>query len=181
MGKDKQEQRGTFRTNQPSVCLVTLGCAKNEVDSTHMSARLRTAGFRLVEAPEDADAVIVNTCSFIEAATEESLEVIFDLMGLKGVKSGKTKVIVAGCMPSRYGHELDRVLPEASAFIPCNREDDVVALLCAVLDITMEDLAADVDIARMTRSDTGSRQGPLSQNGDPSNGDASLGGSDDRD
>lgn len=119
----------------PSVCFVTLGCAKNEVDSAEMSKRALAAGFSLTEDASAADAVVVNTCSFIQAATEESLETIFDICGLENFENGSAKLIVAGCMPARYGADLEDELQEAKAFVPCSREDDIVEVLCAVLGV----------------------------------------------
>lgn len=119
----------------PSVCFVTLGCAKNEVDSAEMAKRVLSAGFRVIDDAAAADAVVVNTCSFIQAATEESLEAIFDICGLDNFENGSAKLIVAGCMPARYGAELEGELQEAKAFVPCSREDDIVEVLCAVLGV----------------------------------------------
>lgn len=112
-----------------SVAFVTLGCAKNEVDTAHMRARVADAGYTLVHDPEHADAVIVNTCSFIRAATEESLEAVFDIAGLPNMTSGQAHLIVAGCMPARYGEDLENELTEAGAFVPCSREDDIARVL----------------------------------------------------
>lgn len=122
----------------PTVCFVTLGCAKNEVDSAEMTKRVLAAGFEVVEDAAAADAVVVNTCSFIQAATEESLEVIFDICGLDNFENGAAKLIVAGCMPARYGDELEDELQEAKAFVPCSREDDIVEVLCSVLGVRPE-------------------------------------------
>ncbi|MEG0016206.1 30S ribosomal protein S12 methylthiotransferase RimO [Gordonibacter sp.] len=116
-----------------SVAFITLGCAKNEVDTTHMRARVAEAGYALADDPADADAVVVNTCSFIQAATEESLEAIFDAADLPQVASGRAKLVVAGCMPARYGDELASELTEAGAFVPCSREDDIAAVLAEVI------------------------------------------------
>lgn len=126
------------RPTAPAVCFVTLGCAKNEVDSAEMTKRVLAAGFTLVEDASAADAVVVNTCSFIQAATEESLEVIFDICGLDNFERGAAKLIVAGCMPARYGDELENELQEAKAFVPCSREDDIVEVLCRVLGVRPE-------------------------------------------
>lgn len=115
-----------------SVYILTMGCAKNEVDSDKMRASLQAAGYRMVDEPEGAQAVIVNTCSFIQSATEESLQAIFDMAGLPGMESGDAKLIVAGCMPARYGDELTAELSEASAFVPCSKEDDIAAILDAL-------------------------------------------------
>lgn len=118
----------------PSVAFVTLGCAKNEVDTAHMRTRLLQAGFRMEDDPACADAVVVNTCSFIQSATEESLEAIFDVAGLPNVAAGAA-LIVAGCMPARYGDDLAGELTEARAFVPCSREDDIAAVVADALGL----------------------------------------------
>lgn len=117
----------------PSVCFVTLGCAKNEVDTAEMTKRVTAAGFSVVDDPAAADAVVVNTCSFIQAATEESIECIFDICGLENFESGRAKLVVAGCMPARYGADLEGELAEASAFLPCSKEDDIADVLRELL------------------------------------------------
>ena len=111
------------------VCFITLGCAKNEADTAAMERRAVAAGYRLEDDPERADAIVVNTCSFIQSATEESIEAVLDAAGLPRVAAGGTRLVVAGCMPARYGDELVAELPEAAAFVPCSREDDIVAVL----------------------------------------------------
>lgn len=117
----------------PSVCFVTLGCAKNEVDTAEMTKRVISVGMRVVDDPSAADAVVVNTCSFIQAATEESIECIFEICGLENFENGRSKLVVAGCMPARYGSDLEGELAEASAFVPCSKEDDIARVLCEVL------------------------------------------------
>lgn len=119
-------------SSQSRVAFVTLGCAKNEVDTAHMRARLLQAGFLIEDDPACADAVVVNTCSFIQSATEESLEAIFEVAGLPNIASGAA-LIVAGCMPARYGDELSGELTEARAFVPCGREDDIAAVVAGAL------------------------------------------------
>ena len=80
----------------PSVCFVTLGCAKNEVDTAEMVKRVLAAGFRLEDAADAADAVVVNTCSFLQAAVEESIDTIFEICGLDNFAEGDAKFTVAG-------------------------------------------------------------------------------------
>lgn len=115
--------------NSPKICFVTLGCAKNEVDSAEMSEKLVSAGCSLCDDPSQADAVVVNTCSFIQAATEESIDAIFEVAGLENFERGAAKLVVAGCMPARYGDSLEEELSEASCFVPCSKEDDIVEVI----------------------------------------------------
>jgi ribosomal protein S12 methylthiotransferase RimO len=90
------------------VALVTLGCARNEVDSEELAGRLATDGYRLVDDAEGADAVLVNTCGFIESAKKDSVDAI-----LAATDSG-AQVVAVGCMAERYGAELAGALPEAT-------------------------------------------------------------------
>ena len=78
-----------------------MGCAKNEVDSEHMAARLVEAGYEIVDDPETADVVIVNTCTFIQAATEESIDAILEVAGYDSLSTASAHLVVAGCMPAR--------------------------------------------------------------------------------
>ena len=119
-------------TEKPKVAFVTLGCAKNQVDTENMAAKLRGAGFEIVDDATCANAVVVNTCSFIQSATEESLEAIFDVADMPNIASGGV-LIVAGCMPARYGSELASELSEATSFVPCSKEDDIVHVVCNAL------------------------------------------------
>ncbi|HYO37722.1 MAG TPA: MiaB/RimO family radical SAM methylthiotransferase [Geodermatophilus sp.] len=91
-----------------TVALVTLGCARNEVDSEELAGRLAADGYRLVDDAEGADAVLVNTCGFIESAKKDSVDAI-----LAATDSGG-RVVAVGCMAERYGAELAGALPEAT-------------------------------------------------------------------
>jgi ribosomal protein S12 methylthiotransferase RimO len=90
------------------VAVITLGCARNEVDSEELAGRLAGDGYELVEDAEGADAVLVNTCGFIESAKKDSVDAI-----LAATDSG-AEVIAVGCMAERYGAELAGALPEAT-------------------------------------------------------------------
>ncbi len=90
------------------MALVTLGCARNEVDSEELAGRLAADGYRLVDDAEGADAVLVNTCGFIESAKKDSVDAI-----LAATDSG-ARVVAVGCMAERYGAELAGALPEAT-------------------------------------------------------------------
>ncbi len=115
-----------------SVAMMTMGCAKNEVDSKRMSALLENAGSRIVDDVRQSDVIIVNTCSFIQSATEESIDAVFDSLGV-GDLLGSIPVVVAGCMPSRYGHELEEEFGEVAAFVPCCDEGDIVSVVSSCL------------------------------------------------
>ncbi|WP_336031456.1 30S ribosomal protein S12 methylthiotransferase RimO [Geodermatophilus sp. FMUSA9-8] len=91
-----------------TVAVVTLGCARNEVDSEELAGRLAGGGYRLVDDAEGADAVLVNTCGFIESAKKDSVDAI-----LAATDSG-ARVVAVGCMAERYGSELAGALPEAT-------------------------------------------------------------------
>lgn len=112
-----------------NVSFITLGCAKNEVDTNDMKERVAAAGYTIVSDPTQAQAIVVNTCTFIQSATEESLESIFELAGIPSLANGSAKLIVAGCMPARYGANLETELTEADAFLPCAEEKNIVELL----------------------------------------------------
>jgi ribosomal protein S12 methylthiotransferase len=99
------------------VAIVTLGCGRNEVDSENAAGLLAASGYQLVDDPEQADAVLVNTCAFIEAAKRESIETVLDAAALK--QDGRArKVLVMGCLAERYTEELRAELPEADAVVP---------------------------------------------------------------
>src|SRR5580704_10858402 len=87
--------------------MVTLGCARNEVDSEELAARLEDGGWQVADDTEDAAVILVNTCSFIQAAKQESID---ELLAAAG---GGAKVVAAGCLAERYGAELAEELPEA--------------------------------------------------------------------
>jgi len=99
------------------VAIVTLGCGRNEVDSVNAAGLLAASGYDLVDDPEQADAVLVNTCAFIEAARRESVETVLDAADLKGQARAKA-VLVMGCMAERYTEDLRAELPEADAVVP---------------------------------------------------------------
>jgi ribosomal protein S12 methylthiotransferase len=115
-----------------TVSLVTLGCARNEVDSEELAARLEAGGFRLVDDPSEAETVVVNTCGFVEAAKKDSVDTLLEAADLK--EAGTTKAVVAvGCMAERYGKELASLLPEADAVLGFDDYPDIADRLRAIL------------------------------------------------
>ena len=109
-----------------SVALVTLGCARNEVDSEELAGRLAAGGFVLVDDPADADTVVVNTCGFVEQAKKDSVDTLLEAADLKD--SGRTRAVVAvGCLAERYGADLAASLPEADAVLGFDDYPDIAA------------------------------------------------------
>jgi ribosomal protein S12 methylthiotransferase len=108
-----------------NLYLMSLGCARNLVDSEIMMGRIKRAGWTLVDEPEEADVIVVNTCSFIEDAADESIEMILELARYK--QTGRCKrMVVAGCLPERYREQIAGELPEVDAFIGTGAFDHIV-------------------------------------------------------
>lgn len=127
-------------TENPSlgrILFITLGCAKNEVDTDRMRALLISSGFEETFDVENADVAIVNTCSFLASATEESVEATLELAEgrAQGVRS--CPIIMCGCVPSRYGDDLPEQLPEVAAFVKADDEDGIVDVVADVLGISV--------------------------------------------
>ena len=116
-----------------SVLYITLGCAKNEVDTDRMRSLLNAAGYAEAETPEDADLALVNTCSFLASATSESIETTLELANevQDGVRA--CPIVMCGCVPSRYGDDLPSELPEVAAFVRTDEEDGIVSVVDGVL------------------------------------------------
>ncbi len=114
------------------VALVTLGCARNEVDSEELAGRLSADGWTLVEDAGDADVAVVNTCGFVDAAKKDSIDTVLQAADLKGV--GRTQAVVAvGCLAERYGEQLAASLPEADAVLGFDDYADISQRLSRVL------------------------------------------------
>ncbi|OLC14888.1 MAG: ribosomal protein S12 methylthiotransferase RimO [Candidatus Rokubacteria bacterium 13_1_40CM_69_27] len=110
------------------VHLTTLGCPKNQVDSELMLGMLTAAGFPLVDRPEDAECLIVNTCAFIDRAREESVQTILELAQLK--ERGRCRsLIVTGCLTQRYGNEVMKEMPEVDAILGTSGLERIVDLV----------------------------------------------------
>ncbi|MFF9376788.1 30S ribosomal protein S12 methylthiotransferase RimO [Streptomyces griseoluteus] len=115
-----------------TVALVTLGCARNEVDSEELAGRLEADGWQLVEDAADADVAVVNTCGFVEAAKKDSVDALLEANDLKD--HGRTQAVVAvGCMAERYGKELAQALPEADGVLGFDDYADISDRLQTIL------------------------------------------------
>ena len=115
-----------------TVAVVTLGCARNEVDSEELAGRLAADGWTLVDDVESAEVALVNTCGFIESAKKDSIDTLLEANSLKG--HGVTRAVVAvGCMAERYGNELAEELPETDAILGFDDYKDISARLQAII------------------------------------------------
>lgn len=111
-----------------SIALISLGCAKNLVNSEQMLYLLDEAGYALSPDPEGCDAVIINTCGFIDAAKSEAIDTILQMAELKA--AGKLgKIIVTGCLPERYRDDIRAELPEIDAILGVGSYADIVSAL----------------------------------------------------
>lgn len=111
---------------------ISLGCAKNQVDSEMMLHQLSVAGFILTREPDQAEVVVINTCSFIEPAIRESIETILEAARLK--KEGACQVlVVTGCFPQRYQNQLIKQLPEVDLFLGTESFSGLAGLLSGLL------------------------------------------------
>jgi len=136
------------------IFMMSLGCAKNLVDSEQMLARLITAGYEIVDDPDEAELALINTCAFIEDAKRESIDVILETA--KCTETGVLKgLIVAGCLAQRYGEEILKELPEVNALIGCGSFSRIVEVCDTILEnaengtsepvVLMDDINAPVE------------------------------------
>ena len=113
--------------NAVKVTVTTLGCARNEVDSSEIAARLATGGYELIPDQQDADVVVVNTCAFVADAKKDSIDTL-----LAAAETG-AKVVAVGCLAERYGQELADALPEADAVLGFDSYPDLAGLVGSVV------------------------------------------------
>jgi ribosomal protein S12 methylthiotransferase len=110
------------------VCLVTLGCAKNLVDSENMLGLLRAEGYPIAQRLQEAEIAIINTCGFIGSAVEEAVGMILEIADMKGV--GKLrKLYVTGCLVQRFGYKLKKELPEVDGWLGTGEVGSIARLL----------------------------------------------------
>jgi len=129
------------KTKIVKVGMISLGCAKNLVDSEIMAGHLHQAGMALTPNADEADVMIVNTCSFIDAAKEESIGAILEANQKRGLhrRHQQQKLIVAGCMAQRFATELRSSMPEVDAFIGLDQLTGIVPIIEGLLAKDRED------------------------------------------
>src|SRR3954454_21567532 len=121
--KEESEQRPL------RVGLISLGCAKNLVDAEIMLGSLLKDGVEITNDAASADVVIVNTCSFIDSAQEESVDTILQSAELREAKNRGQGLIVSGCLPQRFREELPKLLPEVDAFMGIDQVAQVTEIV----------------------------------------------------
>jgi ribosomal protein S12 methylthiotransferase len=136
------------------VGLISLGCAKNLVDAEIMLGALLKSGVEITNDPAQADAVIINTCSFIDAAQEESVDAILESAEVRAAKNRGQSLIVSGCLPQRFREELPKLLPEVDAFMGIDQ-------VAQVADIVRQAVARRAE--RMGKHRTSNIQHPISK------------------
>lgn len=115
------------------IGMISLGCAKNLVDTENVLGLLRFSGQELTTSYEEAEAIIINTCGFIESAKSEAIETILETADLK--KKGLKKLIVMGCLSQRYKKDLEEEMPEVDRFIAIDEYSQMGAILSDVLGV----------------------------------------------
>jgi ribosomal protein S12 methylthiotransferase len=121
-----EQEKSSSRQGPLKVGFVSLGCPKNLVDSEVMMGLLQTGGAQITTRAEDADVIVVNTCSFIDSAKQESVNTILEMAQHK--ISGKAqKLIVAGCLVERYRTEIQKNIPEVDAVVGTGELDEILA------------------------------------------------------
>lgn len=135
------------------VAVVSLGCAKNQVDAEQMMAKLAEAGYAFVEEPGVSDIVLLNTCGFITAAKEEAIEWLNELITLKN--EGKIKyIVVTGCLSERYREEFEREYPEVDAIVGIAEYNNIADIFAE-----MSKKQADEQICRYGKKENHSMEG----------------------
>ncbi len=117
-----------MKSELEKVFLISLGCAKNLVDSEHMLGSLKSAGYASARDPEEADVALINTCGFIQSAVEEAVDTILETARLKQ-KGSLKRLVVAGCLVQRYGYKLEKEIPEVDAWLGTGEIGRIVEIL----------------------------------------------------
>ena len=110
------------------VGVISLGCPKNLVDTENIMGLLNISGAEFTSNPEDADIILINTCGFIDAAKEESINTILEAVQLKE-KNHNKKIVVTGCLVERYKNELEKEIPEVDLFVDLKNEQKIPQMI----------------------------------------------------
>src|SRR3954453_13806236 len=128
------------------VGLISLGCAKNLVDAEIMLGSLLKDGVEITNDAAQGDVVIVNTCSFIDSAQEESVDTILESAELREAKNRGQSLIVSGCLPQRFRDELPKLLPEVDAFMGIDQVAQVNEIVLQAVDRRNQRLSSEAPV-----------------------------------
>src|SRR5438045_5287657 len=154
------------------VGLISLGCAKNLVDAEIMLGSLLQSGVEITNDAANADALIVNTCSFIDAAQEESVDTILESAQVRDAHNRGQALIVAGCLPQRFRDELPKLLPEVDAFMGIDQVAQAAVIVREALQRRAERTREAAGGPRNSRSQVAARLADLARNQPPTARDA---------
>src|SRR3954462_5270053 len=138
--------------NPVRVGLISLGCAKNLVDGEIMLGSLLKAGVEITNSAEEADAVIVNTCSFIDSAQEESVDTILESAEVREANNRGQALVVSGCLPQRFREDLPKLLPEVDAFMGIDQVANVTGIVTEALQRRAQRVKTAPNKARLSNS-----------------------------
>jgi ribosomal protein S12 methylthiotransferase len=161
--KDKKVEKRPLR-----VGLISLGCAKNLVDAEIMLGSLMKGGVEITNDASQADAVIVNTCSFIDSAQEESVDTILESVELRDASQRGQAVIVSGCLPQRFRDELPKLMPEVDAFMGIDQVAQVGNIVNQAVLNRAEKMGSGKSKVQNARKKISARLNELEKSRDPS-------------
>jgi ribosomal protein S12 methylthiotransferase len=157
--KEKKSEKRPLR-----VGLISLGCAKNLVDAEIMLGSLLKNGIEITNDATQADALIVNTCSFIDSAQEESVDTILESAEIRAAKNRGQSLIVSGCLPQRFRDELPKLLPEVDAFMGIDQVAQVGEIVQRAMQNRAEKISNDQSKVQSPKSKVISRLNELEKN-----------------
>src|ERR1700752_2206402 len=149
---------GAVLEQRPRIGFVSLGCPKNLVDSEVMMGLLDRAGAEMTSDPESAEILVVNTCSFIDAAKQESVDAILEMAQHKAAGTAR-KLIVAGCLVERYRNEIRKNIPEVDAVVGTGELEQILA--AAGLDAPAQKIQEQSPFAILTSGQVSRAEGAL--------------------
>ena len=148
----KRKRKHIMAKKKPLIGVISLGCDKNRVDTENMLTLLKRAGYNFTADSASADIIIINTCAFIANARKESMETILEMSQFKKIGTCK-KLIVTGCMPQKYLHEMQAELPEVDAFLGINEYENIVEIVDNLMNTKQQFVKLDGPEKLLTVSD----------------------------
>ena len=133
-----------------NVGFVSLGCSKNLIDTEATIGLFKKHNFKIVNSPENADILVINTCGFIESAKEEAINTILEMAEYKKQKC--KYLIVMGCLVQRYYEELKKALPEVDLFIKIDQYGDLWKIISGLENNAKEAIESDTKVAAQNKS-----------------------------